>query len=37
VFPTLGSYIIVNSQKGLTANVLIRQAIAAAINVDEII
>ena len=37
VFPVLGSYIIVNSQKGLTANVLIRQAIAAAINVDEII
>jgi peptide/nickel transport system substrate-binding protein len=36
VFPVLGSYIIVNSQKGLTANVLIRQAIAAAINVDEI-
>jgi len=26
VFPVLGSYIIVNSQKGLTANVLIRQA-----------
>ena len=37
VFPVLGSYIIVNSQKGLTANVLIRQAIAAAINVDDII
>ncbi|PSO26919.1 ABC transporter substrate-binding protein [Bradyrhizobium sp. MOS002] len=37
VFPTLGSYVIVNSQKGLTANVLIRQAIAAAINVDDII
>jgi peptide/nickel transport system substrate-binding protein len=36
-FPQLGSYIIVNSQKGLTANVLIRQAIAAAINVDDII
>jgi peptide/nickel transport system substrate-binding protein len=36
VFPVLGSYIIVNSQKGLTANVLIRQAIAAAINVDDI-
>ena len=35
VFPVLGSYIIVNSQKGLTANVLIRQAIAAAINVDD--
>jgi peptide/nickel transport system substrate-binding protein len=37
VFPVLGSYIVVNSQKGLTANVTIRQAIAAAINVDEII
>src|SRR5260370_29621592 len=37
LFPLLGSYIIVNSQKGLTANVLIRQAIASAINVDEII
>jgi peptide/nickel transport system substrate-binding protein len=37
IFPQLGSYIIVNSQKGLTANVLIRQAIAAAINVDDII
>jgi peptide/nickel transport system substrate-binding protein len=37
VFPLLGSYIVVNSQKGLTANVTIRQAIAAAINVDEII
>jgi len=36
-FPQLGSYIIVNSQKGPTANVLIRQAIGAAINVDEII
>jgi peptide/nickel transport system substrate-binding protein len=36
-FPQLGSYIIVNSQKGLTANVLMRQAIASAINVDEII
>jgi peptide/nickel transport system substrate-binding protein len=36
-FPQLGSYIIVNSQKGPTANVLIRQAIAAAINVDDII
>ena len=36
LFPILGSYIVVNSQKGLTANVLIRQAIAAAINVDEI-
>ena len=36
-FPMLGSYIIVNSQRGLTANVLIRQAIAAAINVDDII
>ncbi|MET0969298.1 MAG: ABC transporter substrate-binding protein [Tardiphaga sp.] len=36
-FPQLGSYVIVNSQKGLTANVLIRQAIAAAINVDDII
>jgi peptide/nickel transport system substrate-binding protein len=37
LFPVLGSYIVVNSQKGLTANILIRQAIAAAINVDEII
>src|SRR6266478_5355088 len=37
VFPVLGSYIIVNSERGLTANVLIRQAIASAINVDEII
>jgi peptide/nickel transport system substrate-binding protein len=37
IFPVLGSYIVVNSQKGPTANVLIRQAIAAAINVDEII
>ncbi|MBV9560389.1 MAG: ABC transporter substrate-binding protein [Bradyrhizobium sp.] len=36
-FPQLGSYIIVNSQKGPTANVLIRQAIAAAIGVDDII
>jgi len=36
-FPQLGSYIIVNSQKGLTANVGIRRAIAAAINVDDII
>jgi peptide/nickel transport system substrate-binding protein len=36
IFPVLGSYVIVNSQKGVTANVLIRQAIAAAINVDEI-
>jgi peptide/nickel transport system substrate-binding protein len=36
-FPQLGSYIIVNSQKGPTANVGIRQAIAAAINVDDII
>ena len=36
VFPIVGSYVIVNSQKGLTANVLIRQAIAAAIDVDEI-
>jgi peptide/nickel transport system substrate-binding protein len=37
IFPLLGSYIIVNSQKGPTANVLIRQAIAAAIDVDDII
>jgi peptide/nickel transport system substrate-binding protein len=36
IFPLLGSYVIANSQKGVTANVLIRQAIAAAINVDEI-
>ena len=36
-FPQLGSYIVVNSQKGPTANVGIRQAIAAAINVDDII
>jgi peptide/nickel transport system substrate-binding protein len=37
IFPLLGSYIVVNSQKGLTANVLIRQAIAAAISVDDLI
>ena len=36
VFPVGGTYIIVNSQYGLTANVLIRQAIGAAINVGEI-
>ena len=36
IFPLLGSYVIVNSQQGLTKNVLIRQAIAAAINVDDI-
>src|SRR6202171_2870294 len=37
IFPLLGSYIVVNSQKGLTAHVLIRQAIASSINVDDII
>src|SRR5258708_21822677 len=36
-FPMLCSYIIVNSHKLLTANILLRQAIAAAINVDDII
>jgi peptide/nickel transport system substrate-binding protein len=36
IFPLGGTYIIVNSQKGPTANPLIRQAIGAAINVDEI-
>jgi len=36
VFPVGGTYIIVNSQYGLTANVLIRQAIDAAIDVTEI-
>ncbi|GGC89836.1 ABC transporter substrate-binding protein [Chelatococcus reniformis] len=36
VFPVGGTYIIVNSQYGLTANVLIRQALAAAIDIGEI-
>lgn len=36
VFPVGGSYVIVNSQFGVTANVGIRQAIAAAINIGEI-
>jgi peptide/nickel transport system substrate-binding protein len=36
-FPQLGSYIIVNSQKGPTVDVKIRQAIASAISIDEII
>ena len=36
VFRIGGTYIIVNSQYGLTANVLIRQAIGAAIDVTEI-
>jgi peptide/nickel transport system substrate-binding protein len=36
VFPLGGTYIIVNSSYGLTANVLIRQAIVAAIDVGEI-
>jgi peptide/nickel transport system substrate-binding protein len=37
VFPIGGTYVIVNSQFGPTANVLIRQAIGAAIDVTEII
>lgn len=36
IFPLGGTYIIVNSQYGLTANRAIRQAIAAAIDVGEI-
>lgn len=36
-FPLGGSYVIVNSQHGPTANVLIRQAIDAAIDIGEII
>ena len=36
VFPVLGSYIIVNSQQGLTDNPLIRQAIDAVVDVDEV-
>ncbi len=36
VFPVGGTYVIVNSQYGLTANVLIRQAIGAAIDITEI-
>lgn len=36
IFPVGGTYIITNSQYGLTANVGIRQAIAAAINIEEI-
>lgn len=36
VFPVGGTYVIVNSQFGLTANVEIRRAIAAAINIEEI-
>jgi peptide/nickel transport system substrate-binding protein len=37
ILPALGSYIVVNSQQGVTSNVVMRQAIAAAIDVDEII
>lgn len=36
IFPLGGTYIIVNSQYGLTANRAIREAIAAAIDVSEI-
>jgi peptide/nickel transport system substrate-binding protein len=36
IFPLGGTYIIVNSQYGLTANVAMRQAIAAAIDIGEI-
>jgi peptide/nickel transport system substrate-binding protein len=36
IFPLGGTYIIVNSQYGLTANRTIRQAIAAAIDIGEI-
>ena len=36
VFPVGGSYVILNSQYGLTSNVLIRQAIAAAVNISDI-
>jgi peptide/nickel transport system substrate-binding protein len=36
VFPVGGTYVIVNSQYGQTANVLMRQAIGAAIDVAEI-
>ncbi len=36
VFPLGGTYIIVNSQHGPTANIGIRQAIAAAIDISEI-
>ena len=36
VFPVGGTYVIVNSQFGLTRNVLIRRAIVAAIDVAEI-
>ena len=36
IFPLGGTYIIVNSQYGLTANRTIRQAIAAAIDISEI-
>lgn len=35
-FPIGGTYVIVNSQFGLTTNVLIRQAIGAAIDINEI-
>lgn len=36
VYPVGGTYVIVNSQYGLTANVAMRQAIVAAININEI-
>lgn len=36
LFPIGGTYVIANSQQGPTANVLIRQAIGAAIDVTEI-
>ena len=36
IFPLGGTYIIVNSQYGLTANRTLRQAIAAAIDISEI-
>ena len=35
-FPIGGTYVIVNSQFGLTANVVMRQAIGAAIDINEI-
>jgi peptide/nickel transport system substrate-binding protein len=37
VYPLGGTYVIVNSQYGATANVLIRQAIGAAIDIHEIV
>jgi peptide/nickel transport system substrate-binding protein len=36
VFPVGGTYVIVNSSYGLTANVAMRQAIGAAIDINEI-